>query len=115
MSTQPQTTGSKPSGKSRKRLAPSVKYEVFTSVLTNQATPAELASKHGVNRSTIKTICASAKQGALEALATKPGRKGQSPEAAELEEANQRIARLEKTLSEQAMQLHLIEGKETWD
>lgn len=99
----------------RKRLAPSVKYEVFTSVLTNQATQAELAAKHGINRSTIKTICATAKQGALQALAAKPGRKGQSPEAAELKQAQERIARLEKTLAEQAMQLHLIEGKEGWD
>ncbi|GAA1455432.1 helix-turn-helix domain-containing protein [Nesterenkonia lacusekhoensis] len=56
-------------GGRRKRLAPSVKYEVFTLVLTNQATQAEIAAKYGVDRSTIKKICTTAKQGAIEALA----------------------------------------------
>ncbi|GGA00688.1 hypothetical protein GCM10011359_31370 [Nesterenkonia alkaliphila] len=93
-----------------------MKYEVFTSVLTNQATQAEIAQRYGVDRSTIKKICTTAKQGALEALAAaKPGKKAQSPEAIELEEAKTRIARLEKTLAEQAMQLHLLEGKDGWD
>lgn len=103
-------------GGRRKRLAPSVKYEVFTSVLTNQATQAEIAAKYGVDRSTIKKICTTAKQGAIEALAAaKPGKKGQSPEQLALEEAKARITRLEKALAEQAMQLHLVEGKDGWD
>lgn len=112
MSQQSSIPGSR---KPRKRLAPSVKYEVFTSVLTNQATQAQIAAKYGVDRSTIKKICSTAKQGALEALAaSKPGRKGPSPEHQELAEAKERIARLEKTLAEQAMQLHLMEGKDGW-
>lgn len=112
MSQQPSAPGS---GKPRKRLAPSVKYEVFTSVLTNQATQAQIAVKYGVDRSTIKKICATAKQGAIEALAaSKPGKKGITAEQEELAEAKERILRLEKTLAEQAMQIHLMEGKDDW-
>ena len=48
--------------------------------------------------------------------ASQKGRpRGTSPEQAELAEARERIARLERTIAEQAMQLHLIEGKDGWD
>lgn len=106
------TTGRKP----RTRLAPSQKYEVFTAVLTNQATQRELAEKYRIDRSTIQGICKTAKTGALDALARAvPGRRGPSPEQAELAEARERILKLERTIAEQAMQLHLIEGKDAWD
>lgn len=111
-------TGSGRGRKPRTRLAASQKYEVFTSVLTSSATQREIAEKYKIDRSTIQTICKTAKQGALEALAAAvPGRPKQtvSAEAAELAEARERIARLEKTIAEQAMRLHLIEGKDGWD
>ncbi len=103
--------------KPRTRLAPSQKYEVFTSVLTSSSTQREIAEKYKIDRSTIQGICKIAKQGALDALAAAvPGRPRQtSPEAAELAVAKERIARLETTIAEQAMQLHLIEGKDGWD
>ncbi|GFZ81033.1 hypothetical protein GCM10011359_07100 [Nesterenkonia alkaliphila] len=53
MSQQPSTP---PARRRRKRLAPSVKYEVFTSVLTNQATQAEIAQRYGVDR-TLERMC----------------------------------------------------------
>lgn len=66
-----------PARRRRKKLAPSQKYEVFTSVLTSSATQRELAEKYGVDRTTIGSICATAKQGALDALAAAvPGRRG---------------------------------------
>lgn len=100
----------------RKRLAASQKYEVFTAVLTNAATQRELADKYGVDRSTIQGICRTAKSGALDALARAvPGRRGLSREQEELVQARERIARLEKTIAEQAMRLHLMEGKDGWD
>ena len=88
--------------KARTRLAPSQKYEVFTAVLTSSATQRELAERYRIDRSTIQAICRTARQGALDALALAvPGRpKQQSAEQAELAEANQRIARLEKTIAE---------------
>lgn len=113
----PAASASRTGRKPRTRLAPSQKYEVFTSVLTSSATQREIAEKYKIDRSTIQGICKTAKQGALDALASSaPGRPRQtSPEAAELAAARERIARLEKTIAEQAMQLHLIEGKDGWD
>lgn len=104
------------SGRRRKKLAPSQKYEIFTSVLTSSATQRELADKYGVDRTTIRTICAAAKQGALDALAVSvPGRRGESAEQLELEQARAEIERLQATVCEQAVSLHLEKGKDEWD
>ena len=106
-----------PSGrKPRKRLAPSEKYEIFVQVLTQQATQREAADKFGVDRSTVVHICRTAKQGALDALAASvPGRPGHSPEQAELVAAREEIERLRATVTEQAVALHLHQGKSPWD
>lgn len=100
----------------RKRLVPSQKYEVFTAVLTSSATQRELAEKYGVDRTTISSICAVAKQGAIDALAAAvSGRRGKTLEQIELEEARAEIERLRGTICEQAVSLHLEKGKELWD
>jgi transposase-like protein len=102
--------------KPRKRLAPSEKYEVFVQVLTGQATQREAAEKFGVDRSTVVHICRTAKQGALDALAASvPGRPGRSAEAAELAGARAEVERLRATVTEQAVALHLQQGKSPWD
>lgn len=106
----------KPGRKPRKRLAPSEKYEVYVQVLSQQATQREAAEKWGVDRSTIVSICKTAKQGALDALAAaRPGRPGRSAEQAELDDARAEIERLRATVTEQAVALHLHEGKSRWD
>jgi transposase-like protein len=106
----------RPGRKPRKRLAPSEKYEVFVQVLTQQATQREAAEKWGVDRSTVVSICQTAKQGALDALASvRPGRPGKTAEQAELDEARAEIERLRATVTEQAVALHLHEGKSRWD
>jgi transposase-like protein len=106
----------KPGPKPRKRLAPSEKYEVFVQVLTQQATQREAAEKWGVDRTTVVSICRTAKQGALDALAAaRPGRPGRSVEQAELEAARAEIERLRATVTEQAVALHLHQGKSRWD
>ncbi len=108
--------GSRPGRKPRKHLAASEKYEVFVQVPTSSGTQREVAEKWGVDRSTVIGICQTAKQGALDALAAaRPGRRGQSPEAVELAEARAEIARLSATVTEQAVALHLHEGKARWD
>jgi transposase-like protein len=105
------TAGRKP----RKRLAPSVKYEIFVQVLTQQATQREAAEKFGVDRSTVVHICRVAKRGALDALAASvPGRPGQPAEQAELVAAREELARLRATVTEQAVALHLHQGKSRW-
>ena len=105
----------KPGRKPRKRLAPSEKYEVFVQILTQQATQREAAEKFGVDRSTVISICRTAKQGALDALsAAVPGRPGQSAADAELVAAKAEVERLRATVTEQAVQLHLHQGKSVW-
>ncbi len=100
----------------RRRLSPSEKYEIYVSVLTGQATQREAAEHYGVDRSTVVTACRVAKQGALDALAAAvPGRPGVSREQAALEAAQVQIERLRATVTEQAVALHLHEGKARWD
>ena len=48
------------SRKTRRRLAPSEKYEMFVSVLTGQATQRDAAEKWKVDRSTVVHICRTA-------------------------------------------------------
>lgn len=106
----------KPGPRPRKRLAPSEKYEVYVQVLTQQATQREAAERWGVDRTTVVSICRTAKQGALDALAAaRPGRPGRSVEQAELEAARAEIERLRATVTEQAVALHLQQGKSRWD
>jgi transposase-like protein len=102
--------------KTRRRLAPSEKYEIYVAVLTGQATQREAAERFGVDRSTVVHICRVAKQGALDALAASvPGRPGVSAEQAELVAAREEIERLRATVTEQAVTLHLHQGKSRWD
>ena len=104
------------SGKPRRRLAPSEKYQLFVEVLTGQATQREAAAKWGVDRSTVIHTCRTAKQGALDALAASmPGRAGMSAEQAALAAARAEIERLRATVTEQAVILHLQQGKPVWD
>lgn len=55
------------SGKARRRLAPSEKYEIYVQVLTGQATQREAADTWKVDRSTVVSVCRTTKQGALDA------------------------------------------------
>ena len=116
-STQAPAGASRPRARRRrKKLAPSQRYEVFTATLTSSATQRELAETYGVDLTTIRSICATAKQGALDALAAAaPGRRGKSAEQVELEEARVEIERLKATICERAVSLHLEKGKDGWD
>jgi len=54
--------------------------------------------------------------GGLDALASAvPGRPGRSREQVELEQARAEIERLRATVTEQAVTLHLHQGKSRWD
>ena len=111
-----QTVSTVSKRKPRKRLSAAQKYELFVSVLTGQATQREAAEKYGVDRSTVVTACRTAKQGALDALAAAvPGRPGMTAEQAALADARAEIERLRATVTEQAIALHLHEGKASWD
>ena len=87
-----------------------------TEVLTGQATQREAAERWKVDRSTVVHICRVAKQGALDALAASvPGRPGQTGEQAAMAAAREEIERLRATVTEQAVVIHLAEGKARWD
>jgi transposase len=89
---------------------------VFVQVVTQQATQREAAEKWSVDRSTIVSICKTAKQGAVDALAlARPGPPGNSAEQAEREEAKAEMERLRATVSEQAVALHLQQEKSPGD
>ena len=104
------------SGKSRRRLSPSEKYEIYVQVLTGQATQREAADAWQIDRSTVVSVCRTAKQGALDALAAAvPGRPGRTLEQAQLEAARAELERLRATVTEQAVALHLDQGKARWD
>ena len=104
------------SRKARRRLSASEKYEMWMSIVTGQATQREAADRYGVDRSVVVTACRVAKQGALDALAAAvPGRPGVSREQAAIEDAQAEIERLRATVTEQAVALHLHEGKARWD
>jgi transposase-like protein len=91
------------SRKTRRRLAPSEKYEIFVSVLTGQATQREAAEKWKVDRCTVVHICRTARQGALDALpASVPGRPGMTAGQAALVQARAELERLRATVTEQA-------------
>ena len=109
-------TGSEGSGRARRRLSASEKYELYLSVISGQATQREAAERYRVDRSTVVAACRVAKEGALDALAAAvSGRPGVSREQAALEAAQLEIERLRATVTEQAVALHLHEGKARWD
>ncbi len=102
--------------KKRRVLAPSEKYELWVSILSGQATQREAAEKYRVDRSTVVGVCRTAKQGALEALAAAvPGRRGHSAQEVEIAALKAEVERLRATVTEQAVALHLHEGKARWD
>ena len=97
-------------------MSPSEKYEIYVQVLTGQATQREAAEAWQIDRSTVVSVCRTAKQGALDALAAAvPGRPGRTPEQAQLEAARAELERLRATVTEQAVALHLHQGKARWD
>lgn len=101
--------------KTRRRLSPGEKCEIFVAVLTGQATQREAADRAGVDRSTVVHVCRTAKQGGLDALAASlPGRPGMSTQDAALAQARAQIERLRATVAEPAVALHLDEGKPSW-
>lgn len=100
--------------KQRRLLSPAQKYELYVSVLSGQATQREAAQRWKVDRTTVTSICRTAKQGALEALSARPGRPGKSPEQVELDEVRAEAERLRATVAEQAVALHLHESKPAW-
>lgn len=103
-------------GRRRRYLTAAEKYQVWLEVISGQGTQREIADKWGLDRSTVTHIVKTARESALRGLAaSRPGRPGKSPEEAALEDARGEIGRLKATLCAQAIELHLVRGKDSWD
>ena len=107
--------GTDRAGRRAKRfLSPSRKYEIWLQLVRQEVTVAEAAVEHHVDRSTIMRIRTVAKEGALAALAaSKPGVQARERDW-ELELARAEVKRLSEALTEMAVKLMLVEGKERW-
>ena len=103
-------------GRKKRRLSAAEKYEIFLAVVTGQETQRQVADRYGVDRSVVVLACKTARQGALDALAASlPGRPARGGVDPALADARAEIERLRATVTEQAVALHLHEGKARWD
>jgi transposase-like protein len=100
--------------RSKRFLSPLQKYEIWLRLVRQEVTMAEAADAHQVDRSTIMRIRTVAKEGALAALAeSRPGVRAQQRDV-ELEAARAEVARLSAALTQMAVKLTLVEGKDGW-
>ena len=94
-------------------MSPETKWEIFLSVTGGEITQADAARKHGVDVSTIITIRRTVKDGALAALARRPGRPAKERNW-ELEAARQEVLQLTEAVKAQAIELAIVRGKSGW-
>jgi transposase len=100
--------------RSKRLLTPLQKYEIWLQLVRQEVTIAEAADTHQVDRSTVMRIRTVAKDGALAALAeSRPGVKARERDV-ELEAARAEVARLSQALTQLAVKLTLVEGKDGW-
>jgi predicted DNA-binding protein (UPF0251 family) len=93
----------------RRHLTPAENYEIYRAVTAGAMTQEDAAHRWGVDRATVARVCRTARQGALDALAsTGSNRFGESnTREAELAAARTEIKRLKDTIAAQAEALHL--------
>jgi hypothetical protein len=109
-------TGNDSNRRRRRRLTVPERYQVFLDVVSGQGSQRDVADKWRIDRSTVVHVCKVAKQGALDALAAnRPGRRGKTAAEVALDDALVEVARLRETITEQAIELHLVRGKGSWD
>lgn len=103
------------SSRKRRRLTVPERYQVFCDVVSGAGSQRDIADKWRIDRTTVAHVCKVAKQGALDALAAnRPGRPGKNAAEVALADAQAEVARLRETIAEQAIELHLVRGKERW-
>ena len=102
--------------KPKRFLTAEQKYDVFVRVLTGQVTQGAAAIELGVDRTVITRIRTVARDGAISALkASRPGKPTSSRvEQTEIVGLQAEVARLERTVVEQAVELAVLRGKSGW-
>ena len=102
--------------KPKRYLTAEQKYDVFVRILTGQTTQGAAATELGVDRTVITRIRAVARDGAIAALqASRPGKASVSKVVqSEVVGLQSEVARLERTVVEQAVELAVLRGKSGW-
>ena len=102
--------------KPKRFLTAEQKYDLWVRMLSGQITQGDAAVEAGVDRTVITRIRSVARDGAIAALqASKPGKPGMSrSEAALVTALEAEVARLQKTVVEQAVELAVLRGKSGW-
>jgi predicted DNA-binding protein (UPF0251 family) len=92
------------------------KYDLWVRMLSGQITQGAAAAEAGVDRTVISRIRAVARDGAIAALqASKPGKPSVTrSEAVQVTALEAEVARLQKTVVEQAVELAVLRGKSGW-
>jgi transposase-like protein len=104
-----------PARKPKRFLSAEQKYDLWVRMLSGQLSQADAAAEAGVDRSTISNLRRTARDGAIAALAARPGRSKQSTtERTEVAELRAEVARLSATVVEQAIELAAVRGKASW-
>lgn len=92
------------------------KYDLWVRMLSGQITQGAAAAEAGVDRTVITRIRSVARDGAIAALqASKPGKPTMTrSEVAQVTALEAEVARLQKTVVEQAVELAVLRGKSGW-
>ena len=102
--------------KPKRFLTAEQKYDLFVRILTGQITQSAAATEVGVDRTVITRIRAVARDGAIAALqASKPGKPAVSKQdQSDIAGLQAEVARLQRTVVEQAVELAVLRGKSGW-
>ena len=101
--------------RAKRFLTAEQKYDLWQRMLTGQLTTVDAAAEAGVDRSTIMTLRKAARDGAIVALQSRPGRPKQNrAELSELAQLRAEVARLSSVVVEQAIELAALRGKASW-
>ena len=102
--------------KPKRFLTAEQKYDVFVRILTGQTTQGAAAAELGVDRTVITRIRTVARDGAIAALhASRPGKPTVGRlEQSEIAALQAEVARLQRTIVEQAVELGVLRGKSGW-
>ena len=102
--------------RAKRFLTAEQKYDLWVRMLSGQITQSAAAAEAGVDRTVITRIRTVARDGAIAALqASKPGKATVSrSDVAQVTVLEAEVARLQKTVVEQAVELAVLRGKSGW-
>ena len=118
MSVKLQTSASPDEKRKRRFLSPEKKFQIFLEAQTGTVPVGEILRREGIYSTDLARIRQKVKEGALERLAERPGRKRQSVPLEDYEAMKQELQEKERALAEQAVELAILRKKSnggSWD